>query len=84
MDQVITDKLTAKLKPTYLNLVDLSAGKSCVGGSYKLVIQSEKFEGLKLLARQRLVYDALDEEMKSGAIHALEMKCLCPGDEIPK
>ncbi|MCG3112277.1 MAG: BolA family transcriptional regulator [Candidatus Manganitrophus sp. SA1] len=41
---------------------------------YRLQIISEAFRGKNLLDRQRFVYQALDEPMKDGRIHALEIK----------
>lgn len=38
-------------------------------------ITSAKFEGLRLPARHRLVYDLVKEEMqREGGLHALQMK----------
>ena len=61
------------LKPVHLQVDDTSGG---CGASFKIVVVSESFEGLKLLDRQRLVHDALSKHM--GEIHALEMRCLPP------
>merc|ERR1712187_824319 len=41
------------------------------GLELQLTIVSDVFDGMKLLARQRLVQDALGPEIVSGAIHAL-------------
>lgn len=37
-------------------------------------VVSDSFKGKNLLDRHRLVYQALDEPMKDGRIHALEIK----------
>jgi stress-induced morphogen len=37
-------------------------------------IVSDAFKGKNLLDRHRMVYQALDEPMKDGRIHALELK----------
>jgi len=37
-------------------------------------IVSEAFKGRNLLDRHRMIYQALDEPMKDGRIHALELK----------
>ncbi len=49
---------------------------------YRLQIISEAFRGKNLLDRQRFVYQALNEPMKDGRIHALEIKSYTP-DEAP-
>ncbi|XP_027489014.1 bolA-like protein 2 [Corapipo altera] len=45
-------------------------------GSFRLVVVSEIFRGLKTLQRHRLVNEALGEEL--GRIHALEHRTLTP------
>lgn len=37
-------------------------------------IVSDVFKGKNLLDRHRMIYQALDEPMKDGRIHALELK----------
>ncbi len=37
-------------------------------------VVSDAFKGKNLLDRHRMVYQALDEPMKDGRIHALELK----------
>jgi stress-induced morphogen len=44
---------------------------------WEATIVSAAFDGLSLIQRHRLVFDALAEEMK-GPIHALTLKTLTP------
>jgi stress-induced morphogen len=37
-------------------------------------VVSDLFKGKNLLDRHRMIYQALDEPMKDGRIHALELK----------
>lgn len=37
-------------------------------------VQSDLFKGKNLLDRHRMIYQALDEPMKDGRIHALELQ----------
>ncbi len=70
------------LEPQQLDIVDQSAahaGHGASGGHYTLVLVSPRFAGLNRVQRHRLVYDRLPEVM-SGAIHALSMKLLAPGE----
>ena len=53
------------------------AGAASGGGHYRLTIISEKFNGIKLIERHRLVYDAVGDLMQTE-IHALEITALAP------
>ncbi len=44
-------------------------------------VVSDLFQGKNLLDRHRMIYQALDEPMKDGRIHALELKAQTP-DEL--
>lgn len=75
----IVEKL-AKLNPSYLEVINDShahAGHAAMKGNpsaeshFIVKISSAEFEGKSLLARHRLVYSLLDEEMKQ--IHALNI-----------
>ncbi len=45
---------------------------------FQVRIVSTAFEGKNLLDRQRFVYQALNEPMKDGRIHALEINSKTP------
>lgn len=47
---------------------------------FRISIVSTAFDGKNLLDRQRFVYQTLDEPMKDGRIHALEIKSMTPGE----
>ncbi|MBN4049993.1 BolA family transcriptional regulator [Nitrospira defluvii] len=47
---------------------------------YQVQIISEAFEGKNLLDRQRFVYQALNDPMKDGRIHALEIQSQTPSE----
>ncbi|MEM7412597.1 MAG: BolA family protein [Myxococcota bacterium] len=49
------------------------AGAKEGGGHFRATIVSERFDGLGRVARQRLVFDLLADEMR-GDIHALSMR----------
>jgi BolA protein len=76
---IIKIKLTEALSPSQLEILDEShkhaghAGARPEGESHFSVrIMSQAFEGKSRVERQRLVYQALSEEMKTD-IHALEL-----------
>lgn len=83
----IQDKLTAAFQPTRLEVVDDShrhaghAGAREGGEShFNVTIESPAFAGTARVARQRMVYHALAEEL-AGPVHALSVKALAPGEE---
>ena len=73
----IEAKLIESLSPKRLRIDNDSnrhAGPA-TESHFRLVIVSDSFDGLSLVARQRLVYASLADEM-AGPVHALQMKCL--------
>lgn len=81
----ITARLQERLAPAHLDVVDEShlhaghAGARSGAGHYRVLIVSDRFEGEGRIARQRLVYAALAEEM-GPEIHALSLTTLTPGE----
>jgi BolA protein len=81
----IRSRLEAALAPTVLELGDDSAlhvghaGAASGGGHYSVRLVSNRFEGLKLVMRHRLVYDAVHDMMHSE-IHALAITALAPSE----
>ena len=75
----------AILTPVSCQIVDDSAhhaghaGASSGAGHYQVTIASEKFNGLKLIDRHRLVYDAVGDLMQTD-IHALAITALVPSE----
>jgi BolA protein len=81
----IKEKLTQSFKPSQLEVIDEShkhaghagaaahAAKHGSGEShFHVIIVSEKFKGLTLLARHRAVMEVLADEM-DGKVHALRL-----------
>jgi len=84
--EAIQTKLTAVFQPLRLEIVDDSArhaghaGASAGGEShFNVLIESQAFAGAAKVARQRMVYRALAEEL-AGPLHALSIKALAPGE----
>jgi BolA protein len=83
---VIAQKLTAAFSPTELSVEDESARHAGHAGSrpggethFSVRIVCASFEGLSRVERQRRVYAALADEMKSH-IHALSLTTLTPAE----
>ena len=77
----------AVLNPVSCQIEDESAlhaghaGAAAGGGHYRLRLVSEKFNGLRLIERHRLVYDAVGDLMRTE-IHALAITALAPSEEL--
>ena len=83
---MIRQRLSVHLDPESVEIEDQShlhaghAGAASGGGHFEVVVVAQNFSGLNMLARHRLVYDALEEAMRNE-IHALSIKAYTP-DEL--
>jgi BolA protein len=81
----IRELLQAALSPSVLEVNDDShlhvghAGAATGGGHFSVKIVSERFEGLRLVMRHRLVYDAVQGMMHTD-IHALAITAIAPSE----
>jgi BolA family transcriptional regulator, general stress-responsive regulator len=82
----IRRKLTERLAPSRLEIVDAShrhaghAGARPEGEThFAVTIAAAEFTGLNRVARQRLVYDILADELASR-VHALSLTTLAPDE----
>ncbi len=87
--QAIEAKLKSALQPVSLKIVDESARHAGHAGAapggethFQVSIVSPAFAGLTRVARQRLVYQILAEEL-GGGVHALSLSTFSP-DEMPR
>ena len=83
----IREKLTNKLAPTRLAIVDESARHAGHAGArpegethFAVRIVSPAFAGLNRVARQRLVYQILAAELATR-VHALSLTTLAPDED---
>lgn len=82
----IEAKLTAALAPERLDVIDNSAQHAGHAGAhpegeshFQVLVVSAAFEGQNRVQRQRMVYDAIAQEMAEH-VHALELKTLTPAE----
>ncbi|MEN3974340.1 BolA family protein [Emcibacter sp. SYSU 3D8] len=82
----IRTKLTEALAPSALEVIDEShKHKGHMGARpegethFHVAVTSEKFAGMMRVARQRLVYNILADEL-AGPVHALSLETIAPGD----
>jgi len=80
-------KLTERFAPTRLEIFDESHRHAGHGGArpegethFAVTIVSAVFAGQSRVARQRLVYQTLAEELATR-VHALSLRTLVPGED---
>ena len=85
--ETIGRKLTARFAPLRLEVVDEShrheghAGAQPGGEThFNVTLVSAAFVGMSRVARQRLVYETLADELRGG-VHALALATLAPDEE---
>ncbi|MFZ9104020.1 MAG: BolA family protein [Burkholderiaceae bacterium] len=87
LTEIIESRLREALSPTELQVWDDSdahkghAGAAKGGGHFEVLITSDRFSGLRPIARHRLVYDALGDLMPSR-IHALSINAKTPDESL--
>ena len=78
-------RLRAALQPAELRVVDDShlhaghAGAADGRGHFTVHVVAERFSGLPVVRRHRLVYEAVGDMMTTD-IHALSIQALAPGE----
>jgi BolA protein len=82
--EMIRQRLTEALQPETLDIEDDSAshaGHASAGGGghFNVIIVSDRFNGLNLIKRHRMVYDAVADIMNTE-IHDLSMKTYTPDE----
>ncbi|OBW92823.1 BolA [Gallibacterium genomosp. 3] len=78
--QQITDLLQQELSPLYLEIINESHMHSSGKGSeshFKIILASERFSGMRAVARHRLIYQLLADQLAAG-IHALALHLYTP------
>ncbi len=85
----LAERLRTALQPVELEIVDDShlhaghAGAADGRGHFSIHVVSERFVGLPVVRRHRLVYDAVGDMMATD-IHALSIRALAPGEGAPR
>lgn len=80
MKEAITQTLMETFSAEYVHVVDDSAKHKShrpdsENSHFNILIVSQAFDGLSLVKRHRLLYDALDPFIQKG-VHALQLKPL--------
>jgi len=78
-------RLRAALDPSDLEIIDDGhrhaghAGAADGRGHFTVIVVSERFRGLPVIRRHRLVYEAVGDLMATD-VHALSIQALAPGE----
>merc|ERR1711924_117104 len=81
--------LRLALSPSFMAITDVTDGHAvdgvldgralrADGKEILLLICAEAFEGMSLLDRQRQVNSILGDDLRSGRLHSVRMKCMTP------
>ena len=66
------------LLDTHLNDCDITVEGE--GSHYDILVVGDVFEGLRAVAKQQLVYAALNEQIADGSIHAVNIRTYTPAE----
>jgi stress-induced morphogen len=69
-NEVLTQYITQAMPDAKVSMTDRTGTMDHLN----VRVQSDSFKGKNLLDRHRMIYQALDEPMKDGRIHALELQ----------
>ena len=74
---VLTQYIHQSMADAQVTMTDLTGTQDHLN----VRVISDIFKGKNLLDRHRMIYQALDEPMKDGRIHALELKAQTPDEQ---
>ncbi len=86
MQATIESKLTTALEPEVLDIINETHMHNVPADAeshFKVVAVSKAFEGKMLIARHRMINEALAEEL-AGGIHALSLHTMTPDEYFEK
>ena len=72
-------EIQAKIQASIENSTVTVEGDGC---SCSTKVVSPIFEGMPLLARQKMVLAVMDEEITNGTLHALSIKTRTPEEDV--
>jgi BolA protein len=86
MQETIQTKLITALEPDILDIINETHMHNVPPDSeshFKIIAVSKAFEGKMLIARHRMINEALAEEL-AGSIHALSLYTMTPDEYFAK
>jgi BolA protein len=81
----IEERLHSALDPAEIEVIDDShrhaghAGAADGRGHFTVIVVSERFRGMPIVRRHRIVYEAVGDLMVTD-VHALSIQALAPGE----
>jgi len=92
MQETIKSKLTSALDPDVLDIINETHMHNVPADAeshFKVIAVSKRFEGKMLIARHRMINEALSEELAAGngesnGIHALSLHTMTPDEYFAK
>jgi BolA protein len=80
IEPLLREKLTARLTPVHLGLVNESPNHGLPASAekhFRVIVVGEVFAGLSRIDRHRLVHDTVAEELRTH-VHALSVQAYTP------
>lgn len=78
---ITNESLTAYIRKALPDASVTITDRTGTQDHFSIRVVSDVFKGKNLLDRHRMIYQALDQPMKDGRIHALEIKALTNGED---
>ena len=84
VQKVLEEKLRSHLNPQWMRVINESPSHRVPEGSeshFRVIVVSEKFQGLSQVKRHQMVYQIIDQELKNS-IHAFSQQTFTPEEWI--
>ncbi|XP_058467557.1 bolA-like protein DDB_G0274169 isoform X2 [Malaya genurostris] len=81
IESAIREGLISKLTPVHLEIVNESYMHNVPKGAethFKVLVVSDRFEGLPLIKRHRLVNEIVKDKLEGNFVHALSIEAKSP------
>jgi BolA family transcriptional regulator, general stress-responsive regulator len=85
MQARISEKVVSGVSPQHIEIINESHMHSgpATESHFKLIVVSQRFDGLSAVKRHQLIYGLLAQELKSG-VHALALHLYSPSEWAEK
>lgn len=80
-EKKVYNQLSSILQPTHLEVINTSHGDRSLESHFKVIVVSDKFVGVPLVKRHRMVTSALKNDSGNLDFHALEIAATLTPDQ---